>query len=356
MPYGPPWVWVEGGMTVDYHHLVPLNGLSEEALAQAIGQAREVHLERWQSLFHRGDSDDHSYYLLQGEIALDAGDDSDPLVIRAGSEAARHPLARLKPRLYTGVARADCQLACFSDSALEGLVTRDQATAYEVTEFEGDDPGWMYDLLRNPAFSRVPPGNLHTLFSRFEPLPVKAGQMVIHQGDVGDFYYLIRQGKAQVSRAAASEQQLKLAILEPGQGFGEEALISGDPRNASVTMLSDGLLMRLSAKDFNEQLKEPLVQQVNATEAATLMREKDAQLIDVRIEDEFRHGTLKGAVNIPLYLLRIKANSLARDRTYILFCQTGKRGGTAAFLLAQRGFDVRVLRGGLASLGKTATS
>lgn len=343
-------------MTIDFHNLVPLNGLSEEALAQAIAQVREIHVERWHPLFQRGDNDDHSFYLLRGEVSLDAGDNSDPLVIRAGTEAARHPLARLKPRVYTGVARTDCRIACFSDSALEGLVTRDQATSYEVTEFEGDDPFWMYDLLRNPAFSRVPPGNLHTLFGRFEAMPVHAGQVVIRQGDAGDYYYLIRQGQAQVSRVVSPGHQVKLAVLEPGQGFGEEALISGDPRNATVIMVGDGLLMRLAASDFNEQLKEPLVHEVDATEAVALMRDKGAQLIDVRLEDEFRHGTLKGAVNIPLYLLRIKANSLPRDRTYVLFCQTGKRGGTAAFLLAQRGFDVRVLRGGLASLTKAESN
>lgn len=343
-------------MTTDYHNLVPLNGLSREALQQAMGQAREIRVEPGHTLFRQGDSDDHSYYLLQGEIALDAGDGSDPLVIRSDGDAARHPLARLKPRLYNGVARVECLLACFSDSALEGLVTRDQATSYEVTEFEGDDPNWMFDLLRNPAFSRVPPGNLHVLFGRFEPLPVSAGQEVIRQGDTGDFYYLIRQGKAQVTRAGSHNRRVELAVLEAGEGFGEEALISGDPRNASVTMLGDGLLMRLAAKDFNDQLREPLVQQVSAVEAAALIREKGARLIDVRLEDEFRYGTLKGAINIPLYLLRIKANSLARDHIHIMFCQTGRRGGTAAFLLAQRGFDVRVLRGGLASLAQSATT
>ncbi len=342
-------------MKNEYKNLVPLNGLSEEALCQAVGQARETHIERGQNLFKRGDSDDLSYYLLQGEIALQAGDGSAPLIIRSGSEAARHPLARLKPRLYTGEALTECVLACFSDSALEGLVAQDQATSYEVTEFEGDDPSWMFDLLGNPIFSRVPPGNLHILFSRFDPLPVSAGQVVIHQGDAGDYYYLIREGKAQVSRSVSPDKQVKLAVIEPGQGFGEEALISGDPRNATVTMLTDGLLMRLAAGDFTAQLKEPLVHQVDAAEAAALVRDKGAQLIDVRMEDEFKHGSLKGAINIPLYLLRIKANSLARDRIHILFCQTGKRGGTAAFLLAQRGFDVRVLRGGLGALAKPAT-
>jgi CRP-like cAMP-binding protein len=343
-------------MTPDYRRFVPLNGLSDEALAQAAGQARPIRLTRGQILFRQGDSDDDRYYLLAGEMALDAGDESPPLVIRADSEAARHPLARLKPRRYTGIARSDCALAGFSDRALENLVAQDQATSYEVTEFEGDDPSWMFDLLRNPAFSRVPPANLHVLFGRFEPMSVVAGQVVIQQGDAGDYYYLIRQGRAQVSRSGSSGRPVELARLEPGQGFGEEALISGAPRNATVTMLGDGLLMRLAAEDFHAQLQEPLVHLVDAAEAAALIRDRAAQLVDVRMEDEFRHGSLAGAVNIPLYLLRVKANALARDRIYILFSHTIRRGGTAAFLLAQRGFDVRVLRGGLAGLKKPLAS
>jgi len=340
-------------MSQDYKHFVPLHGLSEEALTRAVAQAWDLRAASGQVLFQRGDDDDHSYYLLKGEIPLEAGDGSAPLIIRAGSEAARHPLARLKPRLYTGVARSECLVACFSDTALEGLVAQDQATSYEVTEFDGDDPTWMFDLLRNPAFTQVPPANLHELFSRFEPMAVEAGQVIIRQGDAGDYYYLIREGSAQVSRAVSPEKQVNLAKLEAGQGFGEEALISGDPRNATVTMLGAGQLMRLAAADFNALLKAPLVHEVDAGEAAVLVREKGAQLLDVRLEDEFKQGSLKGAINIPLYLLRLKANTLDRNRIFILFCQTGRRSGTAAFLMAQRGFEARVLRGGLSALPRS---
>lgn len=340
-------------MEYDYKQFVPLNSLSSEALARAVAQASQIRLQQGKTLFQRGDDDDNSYYLLRGEIALKADDGSAPLVIRSGSEASRHPLARLKPRLYTGMARSDCLVASFSDLALDGLVAQDQATSYEVTEFEGDDPTWMFDLLRNPAFSHVPPANLHELFGRFHPLPVTAGQEVIHQGDAGDYYYLIREGSAQVSRAVSADKKVNLAKLDAGQGFGEEALISGDPRNASVTMLTDGLLMRLAASDFHAQLQAPLVHEVDVAEAAALVREKNAQLIDVRLEDEFKQGSLKGAINIPLYLLRLRANTLERTRPYILFCQTGRRSGTAAFLMAQRGFESRVLRGGLSALPRT---
>jgi rhodanese-related sulfurtransferase len=77
---------------------------------------------------------------------------------------------------------------------------------------------------------------------------------------------------------------------------------------------------------------------------------KGAQLVDVRLESEFKEGSLKGSVNLPLYLLRLKAATLDAKRTYILFCQSGRRSSAAAFLLTQRGLDACVLDGGLAAL------
>ena len=328
--------------------LVPFNGLSEEALQLAVQQGRVLQMDKGQTLFTRGEVGHASYYLLVGEVSLDSdADDTPPLVIRAGGDAARHPLARLKPRRYTCVARAPCMVAEFADDALDRLVARDQATSYEVTEFEGNNPSWLFDLLRNQSFTRVPPANLHSLFARFEPLPVVAGQEVIRQGEVGDYYYLIREGRAHVTRSTKGGKPVVLARLEPGQSFGEDALISGELRNASVRMQTQGLLMRLAASDFRTLLQDPLVHQVAADEAAAMVRWRGAVLLDVRMEDEYKHGNLKGSLNLPLYLLRLRAKALDPTRPYILYCQTGRRSSTAAFLLAQRGFDAHVLTGGL---------
>ena len=337
-------------MPVAYQDLVPLNGLSDGALGQLLKQVRETSLKPGQALFRRGDRDDYCYYLLEGEIALDTEDGSPPRRVQAGTDTALHPLARLKPRSYTGIAQVECLVACFVESELDNLLAVDQAAAYEVTELDGDDPQWMFELLCRPTFSRVPHANLGALFQCFDTVPVQAGETVIRQGEAGDYYYLIREGEAQVSRASPGLAPVVLARIPAGEGFGEEALISGDPRNATVTMLTDGVLKRLSARDFNEQLKAPLVHLVSLAEASSLVREKGAKLLDVRLVEEFKHGSLKGAINIPLFLLRIKADGLHRDRIYICFCQSGQRSTTAAFLLAQQGFDVRVLEGGLAAL------
>jgi rhodanese-related sulfurtransferase len=213
----------------------------------------------------------------------------------------------------------------------------------------------MFDLLSNPAFSHVPPGNLHLLFGCFEPVAVTSGQVIISQGGPGDYYYLIRSGSARVTRSVSENKVITLAELNAKQGFGEDALISGEPRNATVTMLSDGELMRLPASQFNTLLREPLVHRVNLGQAAELIK-NGAQLVDVRLEAEFKEGSLKGSINLPLYLLRLKANTLDRKRSYILFCQSGRRSSAAAFLLTQRGLDARVLEGGLAALKKPASA
>ncbi len=331
--------------------IVPFNHFSDAALAQAVEQAREVHLAIGQRLFQRGDTDTQRYYLLEGRIALDAGGDSPPLLIQAGSEAARHPLARLKPRRYTAVAQTLCRIAAFDEATLDGLIARDRTAAYEVQEFEGNDPDWMFDLLRNPAFSRVPPANLHALFKRFYPLPVTAGQVVIRQDDpVGDHYYLIREGQAQVSRHNEAGQETVLVKLGPGDGFGEEALIAHAARGATVAMLTDGLVMVLSVDDFDTLLKEPLVRHVTPTEAMSLLHGGKADLIDVRVADEFKQGGIKGSANIPLCMLRLKASALDKQRFHILVSDTERRSSIAAFILAQRGLDARVLTGGLNAL------
>jgi len=335
--------------TSEIAHLIPLSDLSGDALAQAAKLAAAVTLEPGQVLFRKGAYDARTFYLLEGEIALDSDDDTPPLRVKAGSDAARHPVARLKPRAYTCAAQAPSTLVFFSDDDLDHLVARDQATAYEVTEFEGDDPQWMFDLLSNPAFTKVPPGNLHTLFGRFEAMSAAAGEVIVQQGEPGDYYYLIRSGSARVTRHAGENKEILLAELKPGQGFGEEALISGDPRNASVIMSSAGELVRLPAAEFDALLREPLVQHVSLVQGAELIKQ-GAKLIDVRLEAEFAAGSLKGSINLPLYLLRLKANNLDRKRPCILFCQSGRRSSAAAFLLAQRGFDARVLEGGLDAL------
>ena len=74
---------------------------------------------------------------------------------------------------------------------------------------------------------------------------------MIRQGDEGDYFYIIREGTCSVTRLASGNAwDVPLAELSTGDCFGEDALVSDGTRNATVTMLTDGVLMRLSKQQF----------------------------------------------------------------------------------------------------------
>ena len=328
--------------------LIPINSLAPDNFRQLAAQTKIERLPADQVLFRQGDNDGYTFYLLAGEVALTVGQDDDQeRVIVAGTDMARYALAQLKPRQFTGVARTDIAVARMESAALDRLLTVDQATGCEVTEFDGaQDTEWMWHVLTNKAFNILPPANINAMFARMQSVEAKAGQVIIRQGDLGDYYYVIKSGHATVARKSDTGKVGLLNELGEGDAFGEEALLSGAPRNATVIMKTDGVLMRLTKQDFDELLKAPVVKWVSYPGAKTMVQD-GAGLIDVRLEDEHRAGALKGSQNIPLYLLRLKAASLEPKRRYIVYCQTGSRSCVAAFLLTQRGFDVHVLQGGL---------
>lgn len=74
---------------------------------------------------------------------------------------------------------------------------------------------------------------------------------------------------------------------------------------------------------------------------------KGAKWLDVRLESEYANDGIEGSINIPLFMLRLKAESLDPKGAYIVCCDTGRRSSAAAFLLSERGFKVSVLKDGL---------
>ena len=76
---------------------------------------------------------------------------------------------------------------------------------------------------------------------------------MIKQGTEGDYFYVVVAGKCVVTRETPlNKEGIKLAELGPGDSFGEEALIAEAKRNATVTMSTDGTLMRLGKTRFSD--------------------------------------------------------------------------------------------------------
>jgi rhodanese-related sulfurtransferase len=182
---------------------------------------------------------------------------------------------------------------------------------------------------------------------RMQQINYRAGDVIIKQGAEGDYFYALVRGSALVTRETPlSKEGIKLAELKVGDTFGEEALISAAKRNATVTMTTDGSVMRLGKEDFNKLLNEPMLDWVDYAEAEEIIK-SGGQWLDVRLPSEFEAQHLDGAINIPLYFIRLKMSTLDLEKKYVVCCDTGRRSSAGAYILSERGYEAFVLRGGI---------
>lgn len=236
------------------------------------------------------------------------------------------------------------------DKILE--ILRKSSTKKEATLAMPEvDKALLIDKIRqSEIFRNLPTENIEKMFSVMETVEVHAGDAIIHEGEEGDYYYLLVKGTARVSRRLQKDgkSQVVAELTEP-TAFGEEALISNAKRNATVTMTSHGTIMRLSKDAFNENVREFMVTWFSPMEAHDKVA-KGAKWIDVRDAEQARQTCLHGAISIPMEELRDRASELNNETLYICYCENGRLSATAAFLLRQRGYNVGVLRGGLHGL------
>ena len=205
----------------------------------------------------------------------------------------------------------------------------------------------MTRLISSELFTRLPHDNIQRFFASLEAVEAGAGEVIVEQGTPGDYLYIVAEGTCEVTRRApGSGQELQLAVLKAGDTFGEESLISSSPRNASVKMLSAGFVMRLPKAGFAELVGNPTLRALPYSEACQQVAEGSVWL-DVRFPDEHEANAIDGSLNVPLNALRVEAAKLDQDKQYVVYCDTGARSSTGAFLLARAGFEACYLAGGL---------
>lgn len=328
----------------------PFDTLKSANLNDLLDNIEVLQVTRGQVLFEKGDAEKRSIYLLSGTVSL-RNDDQDLGSIVGGSDEARNPIAPTLPRQLSAVAVDDVQYFSIDSELVDMTLTLDHTGVYEVgnisSELNGDEGDWMSALLSSKTFEQIPPQNIQMIFMRLKRVDFRAGHVVIRQGSKGDHFYFIRSGSCKVTRETpGNSDNIDLAELGVGDTFGEEALISDEARNATITMQSDGILMQLGRDDFQSLLNEELVFSLaheDAREAVT----QGGKWLDVRVPSEFKAASKANAVNLPLYLLRHKLDVLDRRTPYVVYCDTGRRSSAAAFILNQHGFETAVLRGGL---------
>lgn len=331
--------------------LVPLNSLSPARLEAVLAEAELVELPPGALVFQAGEANPFCWYLLGGAVELCHGQRTIATVAE-GSQESLQTLSQSDPHRLTARSVTRVRLLRCRRELLDQLLAAEMGVSAQVpaapADTSGDSHDWIGKLLQSPPFNHMSPEHVRALFSALEPVDLSTGAVVLREGEAADDYYIIQRGRCLVSRQPSprSDRQ-QLAILGPGDAFGEEGLLTGAPRNATVAMLSEGRLMRLSRPDFERFVKKPLVRELDFDEALRLTEQRGAVWLDVRDAARAAESPLRDSVLIPLGALRLQLPKLDRSKPCVVCCDDGRLSVAGAFLLAERGFEAYFLTGGL---------
>ncbi|MEO6172109.1 MAG: cyclic nucleotide-binding domain-containing protein, partial [Arenimonas sp.] len=332
--------------------LFPLESLRAETREQLGRDAVISQYSRHDYVFEAGSVDDDTVYLLEGDLQCEYPDGRKVAHV-ATAQHGRYPLNDAIPRRFAAkVTSSKAKILRLDRRFLEKIITWDQVSRSESYKHFDSTPGansWVFRLLNSHAFLKLPTGNIEKMFQRFEEIKALPGEIIMREGDAPDYFYVIREGTASVSKYLDGAPQV-VAYLREGDIFGEDALLANVPRNATVRTMQGGRLMRLKKEDFEAVLKPPMVHWVLPADAARLVKD-GAIILDVRMPEEYDQRGIDGAVNIPLYRLREDAAmALPTGSQLVVYCNTGERSAAAAFILNGLGYTVHALHGGLGAM------
>ncbi len=343
-------------MTVSSHELealFPLQSLRPESRQYLGREALEITSARDDVVFRAGDIDEDTVYVTRGVVRCDYPDGRSTQHQADSPVHGRYPLNDAVPRRFTAtVVSRDARVLRLNRRQVEKLIAWDQISRqpdFRFFDARANGNEWAYRLLQAPAFRRLPTGNLERLFQAFVEQTVASGEVVVAEGEPPGDFFVIRSGTASVTKTLDGSAKV-VAYLAEGDAFGEDGLLSNQPRNATVRMLQGGTLLRLGRVEFEAVLKPPVIKWLLPAEAARKAQE-GAIVLDVRLPEEVAQRSISGALNIPLARLREDGPAqLPAGRPIIVYCNTGERSAAAAFILSRLERDVSAIHGGLGAM------
>jgi voltage-gated potassium channel len=109
----------------------------------------------------------------------------------------------------------------------------------------------MIEILKGiPFFANLSDEDLQAIIDKVQMQYFGPDQVIFEQGDYGEEMYIIKRGKVQVLRDYAI-----IAELEDHAFFGEMALVSDEPRNATIRSVTEVEALTLSKEDFRSLLE-----------------------------------------------------------------------------------------------------
>lgn len=183
-------------------------------------------------IIKQGDVGDYFYVVEDGVINFFVDGDADPVGSCANGESFGE-LALLydAPRAATCRAVGNTTLWKVDQSTFRLLLARQAVTR------ENTIVGWLKKV---PLFGNtLTESQLRKFGETLTPVKFSAGERIVNKGDTGDVFYIISDGKVKVHEIGLGDSQGVSQTYTQGDWFGERALLTGEPRAANVTAITD---------------------------------------------------------------------------------------------------------------------
>ncbi|MCL1898983.1 MAG: Crp/Fnr family transcriptional regulator [Promicromonosporaceae bacterium] len=141
-------------------------------------------------------------------------------------------------------------------------------------------------LLSAPLFAGMKPAEAQALLRAMTPVEMPKGEPIFAQGDTGDVLYVIAAGKVKLGSLTSDGRESLLAVLGPGEMFGELAIFDPAPRSATATPIAPTVCYSLGHDDFVAWLQDkPAASLQLLAFLARRLRRTNASLSDMIFTD-----------------------------------------------------------------------
>ncbi len=192
---------------------------------------------------------DQFFIIKKGKMAVlrqyESGREEQVAALSSGDTFGEMALLMNSPRTASVKALTSVDLISITRSAFEKAVVASGMKREDVTV-------WLrlsQQLRHSPLFAEMSANEVAYFLKRSQRLPVGPGDVLIQEGDVGNFFYIILSGKFEVHRKGE-----KIGTLTTGDFVGEIALLAPTPRTATVTAVTHSQVLELSRHAFFETL------------------------------------------------------------------------------------------------------
>lgn len=212
-------------------------------------------------IIQQGEVGDYFYVVEDGNISF-AVDGNHVGACARGASFGELALLYNCPRAATCIANTDCKLWKVEQRTFRYMLANNNKSQQKE----------ISDLLRKVQFLvDLDEELLLKIADALTTVSFQTGDRIINKGDVGEVFYILKEGRVKVHDIGFGDSQYVDQVLGPGDFFGERALLTGDPRLANITAEVASVTLCLSRETF-EKILGPLQDLIDhAMKKRTLM-------------------------------------------------------------------------------------